>query len=71
MQMPLTMAKTGEVNVIQRVGGKEETRRFLESLGFVAGGDVTVVSRIGGNVIVNVKESRVALNQDMANKIII
>lgn len=69
--MPLTMAKTGEVNVIKRVGGKEETRRFLENLGFVAGGNVMVVSEIGGNMIVNVKESRVAINKDMANKIMV
>lgn len=69
--MPLTMAKTGEANVIKRIGGKEETRRFLENLGFVTGGFVTVVSEIGGNMIVNVKESRVAINKDMANKIMI
>ena len=69
--MPLTMAKTGEVNVIKRVGGREETRRFLENLGFVAGGNVMVVSEIGGSMIVNVKESRVAINNDMANKIMV
>ena len=69
--MPLTMARTGEPNVIRKVGGKEETRRFLENLGFVTGGSVTVVSEIGGNMIVNVKESRVAINKDMANKIMI
>lgn len=69
--MPLTMAQTGEPNVIRKVGGKEETRRFLENLGFVTGGSVTVVSEIGGNMIVNVKESRVAINKDMANKILI
>lgn len=69
--MPLTMAQTGEPNVIRKVGGKEETRRFLENLGFVTGGSVTVVSEIGGNMIVNVKESRVAINKDMANKIMI
>ncbi|MCD8052944.1 MAG: ferrous iron transport protein A [Lachnospiraceae bacterium] len=67
--MPLTMAKEGEVNVISRIGGREETRRFLENLGFVVGGAVTVVSDIGGNVIVNVKDSRVAIGKDMANKI--
>ncbi|MCD8078527.1 MAG: ferrous iron transport protein A [Lachnospiraceae bacterium] len=67
--MPLTMAKEGEVNVISRIGGKEETKRFLENLGFVVGGAVTVVSDIGGNVIVNVKDSRVAIGKDMANKI--
>ena len=69
--MPLTMAKTGEVNVIKRVGGREETRRFLENLGFVAGGNVMVVSEIGGSMIVSVKESKVAINKDMANKIMV
>ncbi|TGY98428.1 ferrous iron transport protein A [Petralouisia muris] len=69
--MPLTMARAGEVNVIKKVGGKEETRRFLENLGFVTGGQVTVVSEISGSMIVNVKESRVAINKDMANKIMI
>ena len=69
--MPSTMAKAGEANVIKKVGGKEETRRFLENLGFVIGGLVTVVSEIDGNMIVNVKESRVAINKDMANKIMI
>ena len=69
--MPLTMAKTGESNTIKKVGGKEETKRFLESLGFVIGGCVTVILEIGGNMIVNVKESRVAINKEMANKIMI
>lgn len=69
--MPLTMANTGKVNVIKKVGGKEETRKFLESLGFVIGGAVTVISEISGNMIVNVKDSRVAINKDMANKIMI
>lgn len=69
--MPLTMAKAGETNQIKKVGGKEETRRFLESLGFVPGGDVTVVSELNGNVIVNIKESRVAISREMANKILI
>ena len=63
--MPLSMVKEGEPNVIKKVGGKEETRRFLENLGFVAGGTVT------GNMIVNVKESRVAIGKDMANKIMV
>ncbi|MDO5350733.1 MAG: FeoA family protein [Lachnospiraceae bacterium] len=67
--MPLTMARAGEINQIKKVGGKEETRRFLESLGFVTGGEVTVISEINGNVIVNVKESRVAISREMANKI--
>ncbi|MBS5082064.1 MAG: FeoA family protein [Clostridiales bacterium] len=69
--MPLTMANTGEMNVIKKVGGKEDTRRFLENLGFVTGAAVTVVSAIQGNVIVNIKDSRVAINQDMAKKIMI
>ncbi len=69
--MPLTMARTGEANVIKKVGVKEETRSYLENLDFVTGGNVTVVSEIGGNMIVNVKESRVAINRDMANKIMI
>lgn len=69
--MPLTMAKAGEVNSIKRVGGHEEIRRFLENLGFVVGGNVTVVSKNNGNVIVNVKESRVAISREMANKILV
>ena len=69
--MPLTMVKAGEPNQIKRVGGKEETKRFLENLGFVAGGMVTVVSEIGGNMSVNVKDSRVAIGKDMANKIMV
>lgn len=69
--MPLTMARTGEMNSIKRVGGKEETRHFLESLGFVPGSNVAIISENGGNVIVNVKESRVAISKEMANKIMI
>lgn len=69
--MPLTMLKAGETTVIKKVGGKEDTKRFLENLGFVTGGFVTIISDIGGNLIVNVKESRIAINRDMANKIIV
>lgn len=69
--MPLSMLKEGEPNVIKKVGGKEETRKFLENLGFVAGGVVTVVSEISGNLIVNVKDSRVAIGKDMASKIMV
>lgn len=69
--MPLSMVKSGEINEIKKVGGKEETRRFLENLGFVKGSLITVVSEIGGNMIVSIKESRVAINKDMANKIIV
>ena len=69
--MPLTFANTGEENIIKKVGGNPETRKFLENLGFVVGGAVTVVSEIGGHVIVNVKESRVAVSKEMANKIMV
>ena len=69
--MPLTMATMGEVNKIVKVGGNEETRRLLENLGFVAGTEITVVSSIGGNLIVNVKDSRIAVNEDMARHIVI
>lgn len=69
--MPLTMVKAGEENSIKRIGGKDDTRRFLENLGFVVGGNVTVVSEIAGNVIVNVKDSRVAISREMANKILV
>ena len=68
--MPLTMAKAGEENTIIKIGGKE-VRRFLESLGFVAGSIVSVVSEMNGNVIVNVKGSRVAISREMANKIMV
>lgn len=69
--MPLSMVNSGEPMKIKKVGGKEEVRRFLENLGFVAGGIVTVVSDIGGSVIVNVRDSRVAIGRDMANKIMV
>ncbi len=69
--MPLTMAQEGKTISIQRIGGKEEVKRHLETMGFVPGTGVTVVSMSGGNVIVSVKESRVAISREMANKIII
>lgn len=69
--MPLTMARNGESNIIKKVGGREETRKFLENLGFVAGGAVTVISEVGGNVIVNIKDSRIAIGREMANKILV
>ncbi len=69
--MPLTLAAPGEVNTIKKVGGKPEMRKFLESLGFVAGGQVTIINRTGGNLIVNIKESRVAVSEEMATKIMI
>ncbi len=69
--MPLTFAKEGETTNIVRIGGKEDVRRFLESLGFVVGAQVMVVSANGGNVIVNVKDSRVAISREMASKIMV
>ena len=66
--LPLTMANPGEPVTIKKIGGKAETKKFLETLGFVVGGVVTVVSEISGNIIVKVKDSRVAIGKDMANK---
>ena len=69
--LPLTFAEAGEENIIRKVGGSPEVRQHLENLGFVVGGRVIVVSQIGGNVIVNVKESRVAISREMAQKIMV
>ena len=69
--MPLTLANIGEENMIHKVGGSPEMRKHLEDMGFVAGGSVTVISTIGGNLIVNAKESRVAISREMANKIMV
>ena len=69
--MPLTMAKIGEESSIKKVGGKEDTRQFLANLGFVPGSHVTIITRNGGNVIVNIKESRVAISREMALKILV
>ena len=69
--MPLTMVRAGEAFEIKKVGGKEDTRKFLENLGFVTGGIVTVISEISGNMIVNVKDSRIAIGKDMASKIMV
>ena len=69
--MPLSMINEGATGTVARVGGKEETRRFLENLGFVPGVSLTVISRLGGNMIVNVKDSRIAIGNDMANKIMV
>ncbi|MBS6444614.1 MAG: ferrous iron transport protein A [Ruminococcus sp.] len=69
--MPLTFATVGQQNIIKRIGGSAETKKFLETLGFVVGSEITVVNEIGGNVIVNIKESRVAISKEMANKIMI
>jgi ferrous iron transport protein A len=71
MMMPLTMAKIGEAKQVKRVGGKDEVRQFLAKLGFVPGSRITIVNQISGNVIVSVKESRVAISREMAAKIMV
>ena len=69
--MPLTLAQIGQINAVKRIGGKEEVRRFLNSLGFIEGSEVMLISQNQGNVIVKVKESRVAISKEMARKIMI
>ena len=69
--MPLTFATGGETNIIKKIGGLPEVKKHLENLGFVVGGDVTVVASMGGNLIVNVKEARIAISKEMAQKIIV
>lgn len=69
--MPLSLAAIGEENIIKKIGGSPDVRKHLEDLGFVVGGTATVVSSLGGNVIVRVKESRVAINDDLARRIMI
>lgn len=69
--MPLTLADVGEENIIKKIGGKQEVRAHLENLGFVVGGTVTVINTIGGNIIVNVKDSRIAISKEMAQKIMV
>ena len=69
--MPLMLADVGEENIILKVGGKPDVKKHLEDLGFVAGGSVTVISAMGGNIIVNVKGTRVAISKEMAQKIMV
>ncbi len=69
--MPLMLADVGEVNTIKKIGGSPEVKKHLENLGFVVGGNVTVITALGGNVIVNVKEARVAISREMAQNIMI
>ena len=71
MMMPLSLASHGEENLIRKVGGNPETKKHLEDLGFTPGSTVTLVSAMGGNVIVKVKESRVAISEEMARKIMV
>ncbi len=69
--MPLVLADIGKENIIKKIGGSPEVRQDLENLGFVVGGTVTIINSLGGNVIVNVKESRVAVSEEMARKIMV
>ena len=69
--MPLILANIGEENIIKKISGKPEVKKHLENLGFVAGGSVSIINTIGGNLIVNVKESRVAISREMAQKIMV
>ena len=69
--MPLLLAQVGASNLIRHIGGTPEVKRHLEDLGFVVGASVTIISRVGGNVIVNVKESRLAIDERMAQKIMV
>ncbi len=69
--MPLCMVSDGDSFLIKKITGNEETRRFLENLGFVAGAQVSLISKISGNVIVQIKDSRVAISREMAQKIIV
>lgn len=69
--MPLLLANVGEENVIKKIGGSPEVKQHLENLGFVVGGNVTIVNTMGGNLIVNVKETRVAVSREMAQKIML
>ena len=69
--MPLALANVGETNIIRKIGGSPEIKKHLENLGFVVGGDVTVINTLCGNVIVNVKEARIAIREEMARKIMI
>ncbi|MBR5179344.1 MAG: ferrous iron transport protein A [Lachnospiraceae bacterium] len=69
--MPLNLTDPGKETIIKRIGGSPEVKQHLENLGFVVGGNATVVSSIGGNIIVNVKESRVAISKEMAAKIMV
>ncbi len=69
--MPLSMVGDGEEFLIKKITGKEEVRRFLENLGLVAGAQVSLISKISGNVIVQIKDSRVAISREMAQKIIV
>ena len=69
--MPLSMVNIGEKKQVVKITGKDETRRFLENLGFVEGSEIVVVSEMAGNMIINVKDTRIAIDKTMANRIIV
>lgn len=69
--MPLCFCNVGEENTIRKIGGSPDVKKHLENLGFVVGGNVMIVNKLGGNVIVNVKEARVAISEEMAQKIMV
>ncbi len=69
--LPLALANTGEENIVKKIGGSKEVKKHLENLGFVVGGRVTVIASLGGNLIVNVKETRVAISKETAGKIMV
>ena len=69
--MPLVLASVGEPQIVKRIGGNPETKSHLEDLGFTVGGEVCIVSTLGGNVIVKVKESRVAVSDELARRIMV
>lgn len=69
--MPLMMAKIGEIQFIKKINGKDDTKQFLKNLGFIEGSEITILSQIQGNVIVKIKDSRVAISKSIANKIMV
>ena len=69
--IPLALAEAGEESIIKKIGGSPEVKKHLENLGFVVGGNVTIINTLGGNVIVNVKEARIAISEEMARKIMV
>ena len=69
--MPLTLAEIGKENIVKRITGKQQVKSHLEDLGFVVGSPITVINTIGGNVIINIKESRIAISREMAQKIMV
>ena len=69
--MPIALANAGEPMIVKRIGGSPEVKKHLENLGFVVGGNVTVITSLGGNIIVNVKEARVAISEEMARRIMV